>query len=248
MSVASLTKQTCAGIGVLTDVGARSAGILVAFTDRHGGVSGPPYDSLNLGALSGDDRLSLSENRRRAALAIGFRAHALALARQVHGAEIIEVSSGQSGVLGDADGLVSHAVGPVLGILTADCAAVIVAGERGLGILHAGWRGLAAGVIARGVDAVGPIRQAWIGPCIRACCYEVGPDVVSAFDEAGLPVAPGRRVDISRAAVAALERAGISDIAASDDCTGCSPSYFSYRRDGRTGRQGAFAALVEPSR
>ena len=248
MTVSSLTKQTCAGIGVLTDVEARPGGVLVAFTDRHGGVSRPPYDSLNLGLRGGDDRLLVSENRRRAGRVIGFAPAALTLARQVHGAEIIEVSPGRSGVVGAADGLVTTLVGPVLGILTADCAAVIVAGERGLGILHAGWRGLVTGVIERGVDAVGPIRQAWIGPCIRACCYEVGPEVAAAFDKASLPVAPGMRVDISGAAVTALKRAGVSDIAVSDDCTGCSSSYFSHRRDGRTGRQGAFAALVEPSR
>jgi copper oxidase (laccase) domain-containing protein len=109
---------------------------------------------------------------------------------------------------------------------------------------HAGWRGLVAGAIEAGIAAVGPVRAAWVGPAIHACCYEVSDDVTSAFRSAGLPVAGDDRVDPGRAAVFALERAGIGEIAATGDCTSCDPRYFSYRRDGLTGRQGSFIRML----
>jgi copper oxidase (laccase) domain-containing protein len=110
--------------------------------------------------------------------------------------------------------------------------------------LHAGWRGLVAGVIEAGIATLGSPLRAWIGPCIRACCYEVGSEVVEAFRSKDLPVADRSHVDIAEAATAALSRAGVSQVAVSDACTCCNPSYFSYRRDGVTGRQGAFAARL----
>ena len=89
----------------------------------------------------------------------------------------------------------------------------------------------------------GPVRRAWVGPSIRSCCYEVGPEVIDAFTAAGLPVADDRHVDIPEAAAAALRALGVHDIAVSEVCTGCDPSWFSHRREGTTGRNGAFAAL-----
>ncbi|CAN5615883.1 purine nucleoside phosphorylase YfiH [soil metagenome] len=222
---------------------ARATGVLVAFGDRHGGVSRAPYDTLNLAARGGDDPSCVRVNRRRAAHAAGFDARALALARQVHGAEVMEVGAGASGVLGEADGLVARTPGPVLAMLTADCAPVVVAGADGVALLHAGWRGLVAGVVGRGVARVGVPRAAWIGPAIRSCCYEVGREVMDAFERAGLPTL-GDRVDPADAARSALTRAGVERVAVADECTACSARYFSYRRDGVTGRQGAFAALL----
>lgn len=233
-----------AGIGILSDEGARAQGLLVAFTNRTGGVSAAPYDSLNLAARGGDDPEVVEQNRVRAAEAVGFDGELLALCRQVHGTDVKEIMKGEAGVVGEADALVVREPGPVAGILTADCAPVIVWGEGGAAVLHGGWRGLAAGVIERGVAAV-EARTAFIGPCIRACCYEVGPEVVDAFREGGLPVSDERHVDPGAAAEAALRSAGVTSIADSAVCTGCDPSYFSYRRDGVTGRQGAFVGLVE---
>ena len=239
-----LTTRMKAGIGILSDEGARAHGLLVAFTNRTGGVSAAPYDSLNLAARGGDDPEVVEQNRVRAAEAVGFDGALLALCRQVHGTDVKEITKGEAGVVGEADALVVREPGPVAGILTADCAPVVVWGEGGAAVLHGGWRGLAAGVIERGVGAVAA-RTAYIGPCIRACCYEVGPEVVDAFRAGGLPVADEHHVDPGAAAEAALRRAGVTRIADSAVCTGCEPSYFSYRRDGVTGRQGAFVGLLE---
>jgi YfiH family protein len=241
-----LARVERAGVGVLEDRGARRRGVLVAFTERHGGVSPAPFDTLNLSARPGDARARVDENRRRAGAAAGFAAGDLVLARQVHGAELLEAGPRARGVLGEADALVARRPGPVLGILTADCAPVIVAGDAGVAIVHAGWRGLVAGVVARGARAVGRAWGAWVGPSIRACCYVVGGEVAEAFAGAGLPVAAPDRVDPGAAAEAALLRAGVRRVASSRECTSCSPRFFSHRRDGVTGRQGAFAALLTP--
>jgi copper oxidase (laccase) domain-containing protein len=134
--------------------------------------------------------------------------------------------------------------GPVLAILTADCAPVLVIGTGGAAIAHAGWRGLVAGAVENAVAAVAPVAAAWVGPCIHACCYEVGPEVVAAFRTAGLPVSATDRVDPAQASGFALRRAGVDRIVIADVCTACNPDWFSYRRDGVTGRQGAFLALA----
>jgi polyphenol oxidase len=239
----ALERSDYDGIGVLRDAEARRDGVLVAFLNRTGGVSRAPFDSLNLAVRGGDERADVVTNRARAAAAVGFDLADLVLARQVHGADLLEVPRGSSGVLGRADGLVTRVPGPVLGLLTADCAPIVLAGDASVAVLHGGWRGLVAGIVERGVAAVDRAQRAWVGPTIRACCYEVGPEVVDAFRRRGLPVGGERRVDPARAAAAVLEKAGIQ-VAVSDVCTACDPSYFSYRREGTTGRQGAFAALL----
>jgi len=224
------------------DEAARGAGVLVAFTGRSGGVSEPPFDSLNLALTVGDRPSAVLENRRRVAAALGFEPWALALTVQVHGSEVIRVRRRQAGLMGTADGLVTQSRRPVLGLLTADCAPVVLLGRR-LAVAHAGWRGLASGVLAEAAAAAGSVRTAWVGPSIRRCCYEVGPEVVEAFTAAGLPVADASHVDIPEATAAAVRACGIADIAVSASCTGCDPRWFSHRRDGVTGRNGAFAAL-----
>lgn len=226
------------------DDGARAEGVLVAFTARLGGVSRAPYDTLNLAIRVGDERADVMENRRRAAAAAGFDAERLALALQVHAADVIDVGPEDAGVLGDADGLFAAGPGPVLGILAADCAPVVLWGSRGVALVHAGWRGLVAGVVAKGVERAGEVHAAWVGPAIHACCYEVGPEVVSAFRDAGLPVHDGSHVDAGDAAGAALRAAGVEAAVVSDVCTCCDDRFFSYRRDGVTGRHGAFVSLL----
>jgi YfiH family protein len=226
------------------DDSARGEGVLVAFSARRGGVSRPPYDTLNLAVRVGDERADVVENRSRAAAAVGFDADRLALAIQVHAADVIDAGPGDSGVLGEADGLFTASSGPVLAILAADCAPVALWGSRGIAIVHAGWRGLVAGVVAKGVERVGDVHAAWVGPSIRACCYEVGPEVVAAFASAGLPVRDGSHVDPGEAAAAALRDAGVDRVVVSDVCTCCDDRFFSYRRDGVTGRHGAFVSLL----
>jgi polyphenol oxidase len=242
---AKLRGEIIDGIDVLSDPNARSQGWLVAFTSRRGGVSAAPYDSLNLAARVGDKPDPVASNRKRAASAVGFDVEQLALARQVHEADLIEVHPGATGVLGQADGLTIDQPGPVAAILTADCAPVVIATDDSIAVLHAGWRGLVAGVVETGIEKLGDVRTAWVGPCIHSCCYEVGPEVTEAFSNKGLPVAAERRVDPAQAAAAALRNAGVDNVAVAEECTHCSNKYFSYRRDGVTGRQGAFAGLLE---
>jgi copper oxidase (laccase) domain-containing protein len=165
------------------------------------------------------------------------------MSRQLHGSDVLEAVPGACGVIGDGDGLVARTSGPVLSILTADCAAVALAGRGGVALVHAGWRGLVAGVGERGAEMVAPLWGAWIGPCIRACCYRVGPEVIRAFERRGLPTRAGR-VDIAEAARVAVRRAGAPAVALAQECTACAGRYFSYRKEGVTGRQGAFAALL----
>lgn len=233
------------GVHVLEDAAARDRGVLVAFCDRRGGVSAPPYDTLNLARRSADDPARVEENRRRAATAAGFDPTTLVLARQVHGNEVLEASVGDAGVLGEGDGLVVRRPGPVAAILTADCTPVVLAGTGGVAIVHAGWRGLVAGIIENGIETVGEVWAAWIGPAIRACCYRVGPEVTDSFAARGLPVAGEGRVDPSDAALSVLRTCGVEHPARTDVCTMCDDRFFSYRRDGITGRQGAFAGLLE---
>lgn len=240
----ALREHTTGDVLWYDDPAARADGVLVAFTARLGGVSKAPFDTLNLAVRVGDERSDVMENRRRAAAAAGFDADRIALALQVHAADVLDVAPGDSGVLGEADGLFATEPGPVLAILAADCAAVALAGERGIALVHAGWRGLVAGVIAKGVERVGEVHAAWVGPSIHSCCYEVGPEVVAAFGAAGLPVADDSHVDPGRAAVAALRDAGVEHVTMSEICTSCDPRFFSYRRDGLTGRHGAFVSLL----
>lgn len=234
-----------AGVRLRVDPHAARRGTLIAFSDRRGGVSSTPYDHLNLALRVGDDAEPVTHNRAIVGRAAGFDPGRLALTRQVHGAQLIEVGRDDAGVLGEADGLVARSPGPVLGILTADCAAVILAGADGIAVLHAGWRGVVAGIVEAGLDAVGPVWGAWIGPAIHACCYEVGDEVTTAFSERGLPVPAPGRVDPARAAAHILSTRGVRAMCVSDECTHCSPAYFSHRRDGITGRQGAFVAMLE---
>lgn len=241
-----LTPAVSDGINVLRDERALSAGVLVAFSDRDGGVSAPPYHSLNLAYRGGDDPTSVLENRRRVASAGGFDPAAVVLTRQLHGIEMLHAGGDDSGVVGDADGMVAlgAAPSPVLGMLSADCAAIALLGAAGIALVHAGWRGLAGGIVARGVRAVAPVLRAWVGPSIRACCYEVGPEVIAAFESARLPVADASHIDIAHGASAALRNEGVEQVAMVSECTACSERYFSYRRDGVTGRQGAFIARL----
>lgn len=212
----------------------------IAFTTRAGGVSEGPFASLNLSLAVGDDEEAVGENRRRVADAARFPAESAAFLKQVHGCEVIHAPAGAAGVLGEGDGLVTDQAGVVLGILTADCVPVLLSGPRGVGAAHAGWRGLVAGVVERTVERMGGAEHAWIGPSIRACCYEVGREVIEAFRRRSLPVVDERHVDPPAAAAEVLRRLGVGDVEMVPSCTSSDPSFFSHRRDGITGRQGAF--------
>jgi YfiH family protein len=215
-----------------------------AFSTRLGGVSKAPYDSLNLGLLTDDAEAAVEENRRRLAAARGFEPEQVAYACQVHGTRLIEhpIRSGPP----EADGHVLREPGTAALVFTADCLPVAVAGPRGVAMLHAGWRGLADGILAAGVEAV-EATSAAIGPGIGPCCYEVGEEVLDAFSGLGDGVADGRMLDLAEVARRQLARAGVERVESAGLCTSCEAKlFFSHRRDaGRTGRQGGIAWLED---
>lgn len=200
------------------------------FTTRRGGVSEGPYASLNLGLWTDDDPAHVRRNRE---LAQGHTGAArLAQGRQVHGTRVVVDGQG----IEEADGQVTTARGVAAMVLVADCLPVALAGADGVGVAHAGWRGLAAGVLEAGVEATGAVAAA-IGPGIGPCCYEVGDDVRAVFGT------QGPTLDLKAVARARLEAAGVQEIHDCGLCTACDPErFFSHRRDrGVTGRQAGLA-------
>ncbi len=227
-------------------------GYRVAFSTRLGGVSEGPYESLNLGVLTGDEPARVVENRTRLCDAAGADAETATMALQVHGARVVEATPRgvvRPGTDYDAcDGLWTDRPGQALMLVTADCLPVALARERHprrLAALHVGWRGLLAGIVENGVRAAGHGGlAAAIGPGIGPCCYEVGEEVARPFRAAyGEDVMHGRNLDLRAATERALRRAGCESVDSFDLCTSCEEGlFFSHRRDrGRTGRQGVIA-------
>jgi YfiH family protein len=231
-------------------------GARVVFTTRRGGVSSGPYASLNLGRMTPDDPDAVTRNRDRIQQRIGGR---LAMIRQVHGSRVRRLEdapevagNGSHGELEEADGQATARPGLAPMVLTADCLAIAVAGGGALAILHAGWRGLADGVLDEGVGAVrelahhGPLEAA-IGPGAGRCCYEVGEEVHEQFAAYGERARNGSNLDLKLIAREQLERAGVQTVHDTDLCTICAPAslFFSHRRDhGITGRQAGIAWLT----
>jgi polyphenol oxidase len=228
----------------------------VAFSTRVGGVSEGPYESLNLGSLTGDDPARVVENRRALAGRTGIDPDRARMAWQQHRAEVRKAAP--EGILtpGTAheacDGWWSDEPGQGMMLVTADCLPVAIARQDdahpALAVLHVGWRGLLEGIVENGARAIadGALAAA-IGPGIGPCCYEVGPDVAEPYEAAfGAEVLRDGRLDLWRATELALERAGVDQIERTDLCTYCHPElFFSHRRDrGTTGRQGVIAAVA----
>jgi len=187
---------------------------------------------------------SVRESRATLANALGLAPEQIATARQVHGAELVFHDGATSGEFVEADGHVISDPGVAALVFAADCLPVAVAGPGGVAMLHCGWRGLAAGIVARGVTAV-EATDAAIGPAIGPCCYEVGEEVLSVFAPLGETVAAGRMLDLTEVARRLLREAGVERIEAADLCTSCAEErFFSYRREGeRAGRQAGVAWL-----
>jgi YfiH family protein len=200
------------------------------FTTRRGGVSEGPYASLNLGLWTDDDAGRVRDNRERLRAEVG--AERLAQGRQVHGTRVVVDAEG----IEDADGQVTTAPGVAAMVLVADCLPVALAGPDRVAMLHAGWRGLAGGVLEAGVEATDAVCAA-IGPGIGPCCYEVGDDVRAVFGTSE------PTLDLKAIARARLEAAGVRDIHDCGLCTSCDAErFFSHRRDrGVTGRQAGLA-------
>lgn len=234
------------------------SGAQVLFTTRRGGFSRGPYASLNLGRLTDDRPDAVRRNRAELEAQTGMRP---AYIRQVHGTFVRRIAgTGDVGVaplpdgdvkLLDADGQATPVLGIAPMVMTADCLPIALAGPGAVAMLHAGWRGLANGIVAEGVRALrelgvdGPLEAA-IGPGAGGCCYEVGEEVRAAFASHGDVVRHGRNLDLKAIARAELERAGVQTVHDVDLCTICSDEslFFSHRRDrGVTGRQAGIAWL-----
>ena len=230
---------------------ARLPGARAAFTTRLGGVSEGDFAELNVGLLTADSSAAVLENRRRVAALTGRDPEGFLVGHQVHGAELASRDAAPAPNpwadgerLAEADGqLTGHSELTPL-VQVADCLPVAVRGERGVGMLHCGWRGLAAGIVARGAEALGATTAA-VGPGIGRCCFEVGEEVLERFAGLGDGIADGRMLDLPEVARRLLERAGVGEVEVSGLCTRCDPElFFSHRRDGdRAGRQAGLVWL-----
>jgi len=248
-----------ARLAVLTPDWPAPGAVRAAFTLRPGGVSVGPYRSLNVGAHVGDVPATVAENRRRICADLALPGEPAWL-EQVHGTEVVEL--GRSGVATPparaADDVIARRAGGVCAIQVADCLPVLFAARDGSAVAaaHAGWRGLAAGVLEvtirkLGVDAGALL--AWLGPAIGVRHFEVGEEVRAAF-VAGDPGAEtaftantrGRwQCDLVGLARRRLRALGIRDIAGGDWCTYADPErFFSYRRDRQCGRMAALIWLA----
>lgn len=216
-------------------------------TTRGGGISRPPYDSLNLGAHVGDDGDAVATNRERLRALAALPAEPVWL-QQVHGVNVVDLSR-QAVDHEQADAAFTRESGPVCAIMTADCLPVLLAAADGrvVGAAHAGWRGLAAGVLPATVEAMG-VAQAdlmvWLGPAIGPAAFEVGDEVRSAFlaADAGNANCFVRKGDAWLADLFALARRqlaslGVTAVYGGGECTYTDVArFFSYRRDGICGR------------
>lgn len=221
-------------------------GAVACFTTRLGGVSCGAYESLNLGVLTEDDRSAVLDNRRRLDATLGLDPSRVVIGRQVHGAELFQHSGPQDpsawlAPVPDPPEVDGHAIDDVdltALVFVADCLPIALAGPGGVAMLHGGWRGLAAGIVGRGVEAT-QASAAAIGPGIGPCCYEVGEEVLAAFAPLGDGLARGRMLDLKAVARRLLERADVAEIEDAGLCTCCNQAlFFSHRGGGAaTGRQ-----------
>jgi polyphenol oxidase len=246
----------------------RIAGVGALMTTRAGGESVAPYASMNVGIAVGDGAAAVAANRRRLATAIGA---APVFLHQVHGARVVRLGSAdaaEGAAVHTADACVTTEAGIACVVQAADCLPVLLAAPRGraVGAAHAGWRGLAGGVVEAAVAAVSAAAgcdprelSAWLGACIGPTRFEVGADVLAAFGvdpehsgSAGQPrfVARGGAkwlADLPALARDRLTAAGVRRIDGGNWCTVSDPSrFFSFRRDGVTGRMAA-AVWIAPA-
>ncbi|HNR92212.1 MAG TPA: peptidoglycan editing factor PgeF [Dokdonella sp.] len=217
------------------------------------GVSLAPWDRCNLGSRCGDDPAAVAANRAGLVGALGLPAIPCWL-HQVHGVEVALVDRVDSAAEPVADAAMTAQAGRVLAVLTADCLPVLLCRADGSAVAaaHAGWRGLAAGVLEAACDALGSSDRevlAWLGPAIGAASYEVGDEVREAFvridaaaEAAFAPTRPGHwTCDLYTLACQRLAARGVSGVHGGGFDTLTDPRFYSYRREARTGR---FASLV----
>lgn len=224
-------------------------------TTRRGGVSVAPYDSLNLGDHVGDDARAVEQNRTHLMEALNLPVSPVWL-RQVHGARAVDAMHGSC----EADAAYTGQPGVVCAVLTADCLPLLLCNAAGTRVaaVHAGWRGLAAGVIETALAAMGPGADllAWLGPAIGPGAFEVGNEVRDIFiahdaraQNAFRPLPNGRWLaDIYQLARLRLAAHGVARIYGGHACTYSDKTrFYSYRRDGITGRMATLIWLDEVS-
>lgn len=247
------------------------AGVTALMSARQGGASRPPFDSLNLrppalGGDAADDPAAVADNQRRFAAALGAQPVWL---DQVHGADVVRLGPDDlrpGRPLHRADASVTTTPGLACTVLVADCLPVLLCSANGLAVAaaHAGWRGLAAGVLEHTLQALcaaagcAPDQVlAWLGPCIGPRAFEVGADVLQAFGADPAAADPARfvwhpradgqprwRANLPQLARDRLAALGVQRISGGQWCTVEQPSrFFSFRRDGLTGRMAAAVAL-----
>jgi purine-nucleoside/S-methyl-5'-thioadenosine phosphorylase / adenosine deaminase len=238
------------------------SGVQGLVTTRHGGVSPAPFDSLNLSAHIGDDRVNVDENLTRLHRAINLESTATVDARQAQGGQVALVSEAQRGTrIVDVDALITNVPGVPLMLRFADCVPILFYDpmHRAIGIAHAGWRGTLAKVVANTVRAMieafgSEPRElyACVGPSIGPCCYEIGADVSSrveqSFPEAGEVLIPRNGslfFDLWGANARLLRELGVGEIEVAGICTADhTEDFYSWRREhARTGRFAAVTAL-----
>jgi len=241
-------------------------GLEHAFMSAAGGVSPPPFKGLNFGG--GDAALNIRANMERLSHAFDLPSTGVATVRQVHGRHVVvmgddDIRDGRYAGKGpEGDAIVTSRKGLAIGVLTADCVPVLLYdAEAGcIAVAHAGWRGFVAGVLretlsvmSQGFGARIVDIYAAIGPHIGPCCYEVSEDLVHAFQESGQETKPyfsikgggALRLDLGRAVYDGLMERGLepAHISRPGPCTSCGGGFYSYRRDGVTGRQLSFIMM-----
>ena len=233
--------------------------VVHGFTTRAGGVSTGPWGPLNLARRAGEPDQILFENWDRVAGVLGLSARDVAIVSQVHGATVVKVTepSGPLTTQGEADAMWTDRPGVLLGVRVADCVPVLLAGPGGVAVAHAGWRGVASGVVQAAIDALcdgvdcspGEVCAA-VGPHISGAVYEVGDEVVDGLASSGLDpeifVREGSRgrphVDLGAAVAAQLAAAGIGRTRHLGGCSYTESRFHSHRRDG--GSSGRMAGVI----
>jgi polyphenol oxidase len=222
-------------------------GASVLYTGREGGVSEGRYAELNLGPWTDDDPEAVSANHELLAVSTGVTRSGFAWGRQVHGIDVraLREPPHEAEREAPADGQATRLPGVAATVFVADCLPVALSTGDGVAMLHAGWRGLAGGVVERGVatlrglGARGELHAA-IGPGAGPCCYEAGPEVHEAVGHS-----VGRNVDLKAAAAERLRAAGAAAVEDVGICTICDECFFSHRRSGGvTGRQAGVVWLA----
>jgi purine-nucleoside/S-methyl-5'-thioadenosine phosphorylase / adenosine deaminase len=223
-------------------------GCEVVFSTRQGGVSEGPFESLNLGRRTGDDVTHVDENRRRLCALLDTEEERLTVGFQTHSTVVNRAEAGSRGVPGD--GLWTDEPEIPMLALGADCVLMALARNNGgppaLAVIHAGWRGLADGIVEATAQPLGTRMTAIVGPAIGPCCYEVGEDVANRFQaKFGRKIVRRGKLDLWTAAEQAARSAGATAVERLDLCTRCrSDLFFSERRTGRPrGTQGVLGLV-----